>query len=545
MASNSFAAEALADGPIGHWRLGEVAGSVIASDVSGNRNEGSVSGGVTFGQPGFHGGDTAALFDGRTGRITVTNSNSLNPPHITMEAKVRWDGPNDLYQRILEKSSFPELAQYGLGILPDGRVRVELRTSSTPVSVNVDSVSVAARGVETHVVATYDGNAIRIYLDGVLDSETHAPGSISPKPPTPHNLIESGVGIGNQTQRDRPFNGVIDEVALYPTALSAERVQAHYRAQFAERVIHQYAVKFVCGKSGGKVVAPGSYFTAVNVHNPGRTAIQLAVKVAVALPGLQAGPVSTFHRAKLGPDEAMEIDCADIRKFTGTEEGFLKGFVVIECESELDVVAVYTAVGANKLIETLHMERVPPRRVTAGPSRVCIGFEPPLAAGTQYGAPAGHSSGDEVLVTNGIAMSVHDFNLLSGSTAFNEASIDVAPIAFGSTQSLRLNNINVEFDFTGIGALVREVDFEFLDLGGHENLSVNGSPVFVGELSSIGGAIGGVMTSVTVTPVSGGQVGRVVLTGAIERVMVGGQEFWIDNVCASAGTEQGTDKTRE
>jgi hypothetical protein len=541
MASSAFAAEALADGPIGYWRLGEIAGSVTAADASGNRNDG----GVTFGQPGFHGGDTAALFDGRTGRITVTNSNSLNPPHITMEAKVRWDGPNDLYQRILEKSSFPELAQYGLGILPDGRVRVELRTSSTPVSVNVDSVSVVARGVETHIVATYDGNVIRIYLDGVLDSETRAPGSISPKPPTPHNLIESGVGIGNQTQRDRPFNGVIDEVALFPTALSAERVQAHHRSQFAERFIYQYATKFVCGRSGGKVVAPGTYFTAVNVHNPGRTAIQLAAKVAVALPEMQAGPVSKFHRARLGPDEAMEIDCSDIRTFAETEEGFLKGFVVVESESELDVVAVYTAAGPNKLVETLHLERVPPRRVLAGPSRVCVGFEPPLAVGTQYGARAGHSSGDEILTTSGIAISVHEFTLLNGSTTFNEASIDVAPVAFGSNQSLRLNNINVEFDFTGIGALVREVDFEFLDLGGHENLSVNGSPMFVGELSSIGGPLNGVTTSVVSTPVSGGQAGRVVLTGTIESVRIGGQELWIDNLCASTGTEQRPDGMRE
>ena len=145
MASTAFAAEVLADGPIGFWRLGEPAGSVSAADASGNGNVGAASGGVTFGQPGFHGGDTAALFDGSTGRITVLNSNSLNPPHITIEAKVRWDGPNDVYQRIVEKSSFPQLAQYGTGITPDGHVLVELRTSSTPVSVTAESVGVVAR----------------------------------------------------------------------------------------------------------------------------------------------------------------------------------------------------------------------------------------------------------------------------------------------------------------------------------------------------------------------------------------------------------------
>lgn len=538
MASSAFAAEVLADGPIGYWRLGEVAGSLTAADASGNRNDGAASGGVTFGQPGFHGGDTAALFDGRTGRIIVENSNSLNPPHITIEAKVRWDGPNDLYQRILEKSSFPELAQYGLGILPDGHIHVELRTSSAPASVDVDSVAVVARGAEIHVVATYDGDVIRIYLNGTLDSEARAPGSISPKPPTPFNLIESGVGIGNQTQRDRPFNGLIDEVALYPTALSGERVRAHYESQFAERVIYQYAAKFVCGKSSGRVVAPGTYFTAVNVHNPGRATTHLAVKTAVALPGLQPGPVSRFHDAQLGPDEALEIDCSDISELADRKEEFLKGFVVIESESELDVVAVYTAAGPDEQVETMHTERVPLRRLEAGPSEICVGFERPLTVGTQYGASAGHNGGDEVAVANGIPISVHEFRLLDGSATFNVASIDVAPVAFGSGQCMRLNNINVELDFSGIGFVAREVSFEFLDLGGHENLSVNGSQVFVGDLSAIGSPIDGVDTSVSTTSVSGGTAGRVVLTGAVERVRVGGQEFWIDNVCARATEER-------
>ena len=532
MAISNFAAEVLADGPIGYWRLGEALGSVTAADASGNLNNGTASGGITFGQPGFHGGDTAALFDGATGRIIVLNSNSLNPPHITMEAKVRWDGPNAFQQRILEKSSFAELAQYGLSILPDGHVRVELRTSSATTSVNVNSIAVVAQGVETHVVATYDGNVIRIYLNGVLDSETRAPGSISPKPPTPANLIESGVGIGSQTQRDRPFKGLIDEVALYPTALAAERVLAHYQSQFAERVIFQYAVKFVCGKSAGEVVAPGVYFTAVNVHNPTYKTIQFRVKVAVALPGLKPGPVSKFFDAKLGPDQALEIDCRDIFEHAETKADFLKGFVVIESEVELDVVAVYTAAGREGQVETLHTERVSPRRRAAGAREVCVDFEPPFTVGTQYGAPAGHQSGDVVFTTNGIPVSVHDFNFPGGGGTFNVAHIDVAPVAFGSGQSMRTNNINLEFDFGNIGFTPDEIRFEFLDLGGSENISVNGSQIFAGDILAAPNSIGGVNIAVSTTPVAGGKKGVVILTGAVQKIRVGGQEFWIDNVCA-------------
>ena len=137
MAPITFATEALADGPIGYWRLGEAPGSASAADASGNANNGTYSGGITLGQPGFHGGDTAALFDGKTGRVVVPDSNVLNPPNITMEAKVRWDGPNDLQQRILEKSSFAELAQYGLSILPDGHVQWRfIAPAQPPPNVN-------------------------------------------------------------------------------------------------------------------------------------------------------------------------------------------------------------------------------------------------------------------------------------------------------------------------------------------------------------------------------------------------------------------------
>ena len=374
MASDDFATQVLADGPVGYWRLGEPAGSLTAADASGNNNPGTCTGGITFGQPGLHGGDTAALFDGATGRISVTNSESVNPARITMEAKVRWDGATGFQQRILEKESFAGTTQYGLSVLPDGHVHVELRmrVPGAPQVVAADSTGVAALGAETHVAATYDGLAIAIYLNGALDSTSTvnaSPVDIDTKwPHSPANDPEVALAIGDRMgiippdTHHRTFNGLIDEVALYPAPLSAERVRAHYESQFQERVTFQYAAKVVCGRSAGEVVAPGVYFTAVNVHNPEDKAIRFRAKVAIALPGLKPGPVSSFHDAALGPDEALEIDCPDIHKLAKTREKFLKGFLVLESESELDVVAVYTAAGADGEVETIHTERVPPRR---------------------------------------------------------------------------------------------------------------------------------------------------------------------------------------
>jgi hypothetical protein len=128
----------------------------------------------------------------------------------------------------------------------------------------------------------------------------------------------------------------------------------------------QYAVKFVCGKPDGGELAPGLYFTAINVHNPNEHAVLFRKKVAVAGRRERPGPVSKFFDAKLGPDEALEIDCPDIRSHAQVHQEFLKGFVVIESDSELDIVAVYTAAGEDGQVETIEIERVPARRTQAG-----------------------------------------------------------------------------------------------------------------------------------------------------------------------------------
>jgi len=132
-------------------------------------------------------------------------------------------------------------------------------------------------------------------------------------------------------------------------------------------ITYQYAVKFVCGESKGDVVAPGVYWTAINVHNPIYSRIGFKKKIAVALPNEKPGCVTPFFECRLGPDEALEIDCKDIFRHVKESQckikgGFLKGFVVIESAVELDVVAVYTAAGRDKQVETFHTERVSPRR---------------------------------------------------------------------------------------------------------------------------------------------------------------------------------------
>jgi photosystem II stability/assembly factor-like uncharacterized protein len=136
----------------------------------------------------------------------------------------------------------------------------------------------------------------------------------------------------------------------------------------------QYAVKVLCGpvseyREGGdgiarstdRRVAPGTYFTAINLHNPTEKMVRGRIKVAVAAPAGKPGTISRFVDFELRADEAMSLDCSEISQRFGLKGGFLDGFTVVESEAELDVVAVYTASGPTGRIQTLETERVPPR----------------------------------------------------------------------------------------------------------------------------------------------------------------------------------------
>jgi hypothetical protein len=135
----------------------------------------------------------------------------------------------------------------------------------------------------------------------------------------------------------------------------------------AQKYPFQYAVKFVCGKADERVVAPGTYFTAINIHNPLYDKVPFRVKVAVGLPGFRPGPISPFKDTGLRADEAFEIDCPDIWRLARAPEGrWLKGFVVIESLTELDVVGVYTATDPSGRSIALELERVAARQMQVG-----------------------------------------------------------------------------------------------------------------------------------------------------------------------------------
>ncbi len=168
-------------------------------------------------------------------------------------------------------------------------------------------------------------------------------------------------------------------------------------------------------------------------------------------------------------------------------------------------------------------------------AQVCINFGPPPPVNTMYGAPAGQVSGDLAFSVNLIDAYVYNFALLPAGTAFNRAFTSMAPVSLPG-QSLRTNNINILFDLQNLGFPVQKVTLSYLDLGGYENLAVNSSGIYRGQLAAAPAVLGNsnvnVSSAATPPPISG-KTGTVTITGSqIKSFMIGGQELWIDNVCA-------------
>lgn len=114
--------------------------------------------------------------------------------------------------------------------------------------------------------------------------------------------------------------------------------------------VFEYATKLVCGIQPNPKdlrLTTGAYATTINVHNPGRTEVRIAKKLALTIPpGFEKpGEIRSIATGTLGPDQAMAVDCEEIRRvvFGGAFPApFIEGFVVIQSTDSLDVVAVYT-----------------------------------------------------------------------------------------------------------------------------------------------------------------------------------------------------------
>jgi Concanavalin A-like lectin/glucanases superfamily/Domain of unknown function (DUF1929)/Glyoxal oxidase N-terminus/Galactose oxidase, central domain/Kelch motif len=215
--SASYYETVLADLPAGYWRLGETTGGAV--DETGGP-AGTYNGGLVRGVPGALLGDSnpAARFDGVDDYVSVPDHASLDVgDSFTYELWVRRGVARGVSQRIIHKGGGAAALGFGtnnkLVLVPGGSGASAIASSS--IAINDSNWH--------HVVATKSGASAHIYLDGV---DVTAPGTN-----TTTTSNATALNIGRATTGTGYFDGDIDELAIYPVALTQAQVLEHLWAR--------------------------------------------------------------------------------------------------------------------------------------------------------------------------------------------------------------------------------------------------------------------------------------------------------------------------
>jgi cysteine-rich repeat protein len=188
---------------------------LTAADSSGNGNTGSVSGAV-WTNPGRFG--NALNFDGVDDYVSVPASTSLAiGSGMTISA---WIRPDTLANTrgIVSKKKLGSFAEYTYmtGVMADGRLTIYSPASAWKYS----SVGLIQTGVWTHVAFVWNGTSVSFYKNGVLDSSQGL--TIANTYVGTHSTL---VGLWQNATVSYPFDGMIDDVKIYPRALAAHEVR--------------------------------------------------------------------------------------------------------------------------------------------------------------------------------------------------------------------------------------------------------------------------------------------------------------------------------
>ena len=158
----------------------------------------------------------------------------LNPrKQVTYEAWIYWINDNAGELDDLQTIYFNGHSERQLQITESdhwhGGREILFRLNTTSGTYHLYSTTKINTNEWYHIVATYDGSKMRIYINGKLDSEMPASGDI-----VDHDQVCDYIGIypwGNVYK----FHGIIDEVYIWDRALTPQEVKERYE-MYAERI---------------------------------------------------------------------------------------------------------------------------------------------------------------------------------------------------------------------------------------------------------------------------------------------------------------------
>ena len=210
--------------PVSEWNFDEGSGT-FSIDASGNNNTASTAGtNVQWVTPGKVGA-SAVEFDGTNSYLLVNDSAMLAASSgLTIEAWVKADviTTDGSTRRVIEKGV------YTLGASNQALFKIYVDGVGKSITYPWTQSDV---GQWHHLVGTYDANGgaynMRLYQDSILVASITVTGTLTNNIDT--NAAALFIGAGGTTSNR--FDGVIDEVRIYNSALNVEEVVARFNGQ--------------------------------------------------------------------------------------------------------------------------------------------------------------------------------------------------------------------------------------------------------------------------------------------------------------------------
>lgn len=182
----------------------------VAADSSGNLRDGSAINGVVFGSVGRL--NKAATFDRVNDYVRVTHWASMSS--WTVMAWANLSSITGSNQIIVAKSSGSGTGGFTLYFSTTGAPAITAYSAGSSVTVSGSVVSVSTW---YHLTATFDGTTVRLYVNGV---SVGTPTTLT----YADNVLDVLVGARNPTTPEQFYGGLIDDVRIYNTALSASEI---------------------------------------------------------------------------------------------------------------------------------------------------------------------------------------------------------------------------------------------------------------------------------------------------------------------------------
>ncbi len=232
----SYQQTALNDSPSFLWPLNDTGSA--AADASPNGFNGTYESGTTQGAPGPFAGSTATSFDGQSGLVSSDNQ-VAGPTAFSIEGwfKTTTNQGGKLIGFGSSQTGMSSNYDRHIYMMNDGQLVFGLWNNQTET---IESPNVYNDGQWHYVVATLDPTAgMSLYIDGQLvgtNSNTTAQSysgywRVGGDNLNGWNLDPWGSNSQGTTQpASYYFNGTMADVAVYPAALSAAQVAAHYAA---------------------------------------------------------------------------------------------------------------------------------------------------------------------------------------------------------------------------------------------------------------------------------------------------------------------------